>query len=184
MQITFIGNCQLVSLCFYFQQLLGPDSATWVCYGNEFLPFLHPWSDKCVNKILDNDSGLAKVRTSDVIVYQEVCAAKSSFCNEQTLRALNPTARLLKLPSIQFEAGDVSIKEGLCQREVANRVDIVVSDMFDRFGTKLMLDICHPTTFMFLEIVRDICSKLDLPFFSDEKVVHFLENENYMELPV
>jgi hypothetical protein len=137
-----------------------------------------------VNKIVDNDSCIARVRSSDAIIYQEISTAKSSFCNEQALRDLNPTAILLKLPSIQYDPDDASIMEGLCKREAANRVDITVSDMFGRFDTKLMLTIYHPTTFMFLEIARVICSKLDLPFFSDEKVSHFLENENYMELPL
>ena len=37
MNITFIGNCQLISLCFYFQQLLNENNnICWVLYGEEF----------------------------------------------------------------------------------------------------------------------------------------------------
>jgi hypothetical protein len=75
--------------------------------------------------------------------------------------------------------------KGLRDREIANRVDITASDMFERFrDTKLMMDICHPTTFMFVEIVREICTRTGLTFFTDEQVARFLENENHMGLPV
>ena len=182
MKVTFIGNCQLVALCYYMQQI--SDDARWVCYGPEFLPFLDPWSEKCVNKILDHDGAIARVRDSDVIVYQEVVGWKSTFCNEQTLRALTPSCTLLKVPSIQWDYSDADILKGLQAREIANHVDITASDMFERFkDTKLMLDICHPTTFMFLELVREICKRTGLTFFTDEQVARFLENENHMGLP-
>jgi len=184
MKITFIGNCQLVALCYYAQQLT--DDARWVCYGNEFLPFLDSWSDKCVDKILHHEGAIARVRESDVIVYQEVVGTKSTFCNEWTLQELKaPGCMLLKVPSIQWDYNDVDIVKGLRDREIANNVNITASDMFERFrDTKLMMDICHPTTFMFLEIVREICTRTGLKFFTDEQVARFLENENHMGLPV
>jgi hypothetical protein len=37
MNITFIGNCQTATLCFYFQQLLNCN-INWVLYGDEFIP--------------------------------------------------------------------------------------------------------------------------------------------------
>jgi hypothetical protein len=183
MKVTFIGNCQLVALCYYFQQLV--DDAKWVCYGPEFLSFLDPWSDKCVDKILDHEGAVERVRTSDVIVYQEVVEWKSTFCNERTLRELKSSSCILiKVPSIQWDYSDADILKGLQARETANRVDITASDMFERFkDTKLMLDICHPTTFMFLELVREICKRTGLKFFTDEQVARFLENENHMGLP-
>jgi len=184
MKVTFIGNCQLVALCYYFQQLT--DDAKWVCYGKEFLEHLASWSDKCADKILDHDEAIARVRASDVIVYQEVVAWKSTFCNEKTLRELKgPTCMLLKVPSIQWDYSDADILKGLQARERANNVDITASDMFERFkDKKLMLDICHPTTFMFLELVREICKRTGVDFFTHEQAARFLQNENHMGLGV
>jgi hypothetical protein len=36
---------------------------------------------------------------------------------------------------------------------------------------------------MFLELVREICKRTGLTFFTDEQVARFLENENHMGLP-
>lgn len=182
MKVTFIGNCQLVALCYYIQHLV--DDARWVCYGDEFLPHLTSWSDKCEDKILDHDGAIARVRDSDVIVYQEVTGWKSSFCNERTLRELKSSGcMLIKVPSIQWDYSDADILKGLQAREIANNVDITASDMFERFkDTKLMLDICHPTTFMFLELVREICKRTGVDFFTDEQAALFLEDENHMGL--
>ena len=44
MNITFIGNCQTLILCFYFQQLLNKDennNICWVLYGEEFKQYLN-----------------------------------------------------------------------------------------------------------------------------------------------
>ena len=52
--ITFIGNCQMVSLCFYMQQLFKNDknyNIAWVLYSNYFIKHLGNWSIKCNNKI-------------------------------------------------------------------------------------------------------------------------------------
>jgi hypothetical protein len=54
MNITFIGNCQTVSLCFYFQQLLNQNNnISWCLYGQECKVHLGKWTDKCKNKIID-----------------------------------------------------------------------------------------------------------------------------------
>lgn len=46
-----------------------------------------------------------------------------------------------------------------------------------------MLTLNHPTTFLFMEIVKKICTLLNLEFFTEEQYNKFLENENYMKLP-
>ena len=76
-RILFIGNCQTLSLCFYFQQLVKKYNneyiVSWVLYGNEFKPILeHEWTKKCQNIIIDQNESFELIKTSDVIIYQEI----------------------------------------------------------------------------------------------------------------
>ena len=80
MIITFIGNCQMLTLCFYFQQLLNNNNNIyWILYGEEFKQHLYitNWSDKCLNKILDYDKSIQIIKNSDIIIYQNISLDKS-----------------------------------------------------------------------------------------------------------
>lgn len=187
MNITFIGNCQMVSLCYYFQQLLSKDNnICWVLYGEEFKQHLGNWSVKCKNKIIDYDNSIQTIKDSDIIIYQNIDVEKSLFSNTNTLRELtNNSCKLIKIPSIYIIYNDFSnsIKE-LINRENENNVDIKVSNILYNFkNTNLMLTCNHPKTFLFLEIVKILCNLLNYNFFTEEQYNNFLKNENYMELP-
>lgn len=47
-----------------------------------------------------------------------------------------------------------------------------------------MLTCYHPTTFLFMEIIKIICSIIDIDFFTQEQYNHFLSNNNYMGVAV
>lgn len=185
MNITFIGNCQMLSLCFYFQQLLPEYTISWCLYGEEFRPHVMKYSDKCKNKILDFDKSIEQIKQSHIILYQEIAKDKSSFSNSIMLHELAPSARFIKLPSIylNYEKYVSSIAE-LQTRETEKEVDIKVSAIFNKYRSqRLMLTVFHPTTFLFLEVVKDICDILHITYFSEEQCKRFLQNNNYMELP-
>ena len=88
MNIVFIGNCQTVSLCFYFQQLLSDYNIKWVLYGDEFKPHLNSWSDKVKDKILDYHIAYDLLKNSDAIIFQEISREKSEFSNTETLEII------------------------------------------------------------------------------------------------
>lgn len=186
MKITFIGNCQTASLCFYFQQLLGEFNIKWVLYGDEFKPHLHEWSNKVKHKIIDYDIVIDVIKHSDVIVFQEIRKEKSQFSNTETLEAIKKeSCRLIKIPSIYLDYSnyDHSISE-LKQREIINNVDISVSNIFEKYREyHMMLTNVHPNTFLFLEIVDEICRLLNINAFSKEGRDVFLKDNNYMKLP-
>lgn len=189
MNITFIGNCQTASLCFYFQQLLiNNNNICWVLYGEEFKRHIgnHHWSVKVKNKIIDYDNSIQTIKDSDIIIYQNIDVTKSLFSNTTTLRELtNNSCKLIKIPSIHLVYNDFdnSIKE-LINRENENNVDIKISNILYNFkDTNLMLTVNHPNTFLFLEVVKTLCIFLNYNFFTEEKYNNFLKNENYMELP-
>jgi hypothetical protein len=185
MNITFIGNCQTAALCFYFQQLLNCN-INWVLYGDEFKPHLGGWIDKVKNKILDYDISFDVLRNSDVIIYQEISKEKSEFSNTETLRVIKKeSCKLIIIPSIYLDYSDYekSIKE-LQKREIENKVDILVSEIFEKYSEEqIMLSIWHPTTFLFLEIVNEICNILNIDSFSKNTRDHFLQDNNYIQLP-
>jgi hypothetical protein len=188
MNITFIGNCQILSLCFYFQQLLNKDenNICWVLYGEEFEPHLNSWSDKCKNKIIDFDDSIQTIEDSDIVIYQNIDVTKSLFSNTNTLRQITKNScKLIKIPSIYFNYNDFdnSIKE-LIKRENENNVDIKISNILYNFkDTNLMLDVHHPNTFLFMEVIKELCNLLNYNFFTKKQYNIFLKNENYMELP-
>jgi hypothetical protein len=92
---------------------------------------------------------------------------------------------LIKIPSIYLDYSNYSssIKE-LKKRELENKVDIIISDIFEEYREQsLMLTINHPNTFLFLEIVNRICKLLNIDTFSKIKRDMFLQDNNYMKLP-
>jgi hypothetical protein len=190
MNITFIGNCQTVSLCFYLQQLLNPSiyNICWVLYGEEFKQHLSgDWRTKCKNKISDSDDSIVRIKDSDIIIYQNIDVNKSLFSNIHTLQEITKIGcKIIQIPSIYFIHNDFdnSIKE-LIKRENINNVNIKVSNILIKFkDTNLILDLPnHPNTFLFMEIVKIICNLLDVDFFTDEQYNNFIKDENYMQLP-
>ena len=185
MIITFIGNCQTVSICFYFQQLLPQNkNIYWVSYVEDFKKHLNDWSIKCKNKIIDYDKSIQQIKESDIIIYQDIDINKSSFCNTNTLNEIKKNScKLIKIPSAVFIHSDFdnSMKE-LITRENIKNVDIKISDIFYKFREKdLMINCWHPKTFLFMEIVKLLCKLLNLDFFTEDQYNNFLKNENYME---
>jgi hypothetical protein len=187
--ITFIGNCQTLSLCFFFQKLLENQNYTvhWISYDEEFNEHVQDWADKCDNKILFLDDALERIDESDIIIYQEIRLERSTFSNTKKLLEIKKdTCRLIKVPSIYFDYNNYekSINK-LIIRENTKNIDIKVSNIFNKFKKyKLMLSPRHPKTSLFLEMVKELCKLLDIPFFTKEKYKTFIENNNFMELPI
>ena len=188
MNITFIGNCQTVSLCFYLQQLLSPKhyNISWVLYGEEFKQHIGCWSVKCKNKILDYNKSIQQIKNSDIIIYQNIDINKSLFSNTNKLQEIKKsTCKLIQISSIYliYDDFDNSIKE-LINRENKNNVDIKVSDIFCNFKhKKLMLTCYHPNTFLFMEIIKILTKLINVNFFTEKQYNYFIQNENYMQLP-
>jgi hypothetical protein len=189
-RIAFIGNCQTVSLCFFLQQLLSINKnylVKWCLYGDEFKAHVSKWSDKCKNKIIDYNKSLEYIKICDLIVYQDISQKKSFFSNEETLTKIKKMeCKLIKMPYIflEYSSYESSLKE-LIRRENLKNVDIKVSHYFEKHKEDiLMLTKNHPNTFLFLEIIKEICKILNIEFFSQRKYAHYLNNPNYMELPV
>ena len=186
MYITFIGNCQSLALSFYFEQLLDPVkfNICWILYGESFRRC--SYLTKCKNRIHDYDLSLERIKCSDIIIYQEINKNKSSFSNEDTLAELiKPTCTLVKIPFIYFHYNDFnnSLRE-LQRREILKNVDIKFSIIIDRYRlTNLMLTYNHPNTFFFMEMIKELCQRLNMEYFSIEQYSEIIKDDNYVCLP-
>jgi hypothetical protein len=88
-------------------------------------------------------------------------------------------------PSIYIEYNNFedSILE-LIRRENENGVDIKVSKIFKKYKMyNLMLTVNHPTTFLFLQLAKEICYFMNINWFKQEDYDEFMKNPNYMGLP-
>jgi len=188
MNITFIGNCQTLALCFYFQKLLNTANYNicWVLYGDEFKQHIGKWSNKCRNKILNYEDGVQQIKNSDIVIYQNIKPEKSSFSNTKTLLEIKKdSCKLIQMPSIYLDYNDYenSIQK-LIEREKRNNVDLTVSSIINKFKNKvLMLTLNHPKTFLFMEIVKILCKMMNIQFFTEIQYKRFLKLENYVGLP-
>jgi hypothetical protein len=188
MNITFIGNCQMLSLCYFFQQLLNSTyyKIFWISYSEDFNKHLGLWSNKCKNKITDYDISIKQIKNSDIIIYQNVKINLTLFAYTEKLNELKKnTCRLIQISSIYliYKEYDDSIKK-LQDRENNNNSNIKVSYIFEKYrNDNLMLTYNHPKTFLFLEIIKELCILLNVDFFNKDQYDDFLKNENFMELP-
>jgi hypothetical protein len=190
MIIGFVGNCQMVTLCYYTQQLLKDHNheIRWVCYNYLFLEHFdteNRWGDKCVNKIYDTTEGIEFIKKCDIIFYQKIRPETSQYFNFNNIITYNKYARFISMPSIKIDLKNVeeSLKK-LRMREVKYKHDICITSIFKKHTEDvLLLSHDHPTTFLFMEIMKKICKFLNVPFFKNEQYQMFMSNNNYMGLP-
>lgn len=191
--IAFIGNCQLASLCYYLQELLKNDNKSnytikYLIYGEDmgFNYERDHWIKKVENKVENYDDSKEYIKICDYVFFQEICKKKSEFSNKNSLLDLKkPTCKLTMFPSIYIEYNnfDESILE-LINKENKNRVDIKVSKIFQKYKMyNLMLTVNHAKTFLFLQLVKEICYIMDINWFNQEDYDKFMKNDNHMELP-
>ena len=186
MIISFIGNCQTIALCILLQRLLRkkPYLIVWLLYGAEMKE--HDWSHICMNSFTEYEESLEQIKLSDVIIFQEINKNKSLFSNEETLRQMKKsTCTLIKLPSIFFHYDnyDKSLVE-LQNREIINNVTIRVSQIINKYKTEtLMLTYNHPSMFLYLEILKEICLLINIDFFNKEEYSKFIDDKFDIGLP-
>lgn len=195
--IGFVGTCQAISLCYYLQQCLlnNPNyNIQWVCYDKSFLIHLSKWSDKCTNKILNDEEGIQYIKKCDYIIYHPIQESKSKYFNTHSLSQIKKiNCKMISLQRIHIDYYNdtknyhlylLSIQETK-RREALHQVDIPVSNIFENntLNLRLLLTPNHPTTYVFLQMLVDICKRLSVPYVTNDQFVYFMKNPNHMELP-
>ncbi len=186
-KIAFIGNCQMVSLCFFTQQLLHDTDiiCKWICAYNGFSMFSHQrFSQKCNHKLFSNNESIQYLYECDYIFYQKIKKEKSPLFNEEKIMSYKKY-NCISMPSIWLDITtyETSLSE-LKKREITIKNTMIVTDIITYYyGTYTLFNSPnHPTTFLFLKIMEKIASILHVPFFSNELVSIYLKHDNWMEL--
>lgn len=187
--IAFIGNCQMATLCFYLQELLKDKNdyiIKYLQFESDFkIGEYDGWLEK-VNKVLNINERIEYIKICDYIFYQEIVTEKSIFSNEKYLLNIKKNnCKLTKLPSMYFDFYNYenSLFE-LTKRENQNKVDIKVSKIINKYKMyNIMLTKEHPKTFLFLQVMKEICCKMNISFFKSDVYYKFMKNDNYMNLP-
>ena len=71
------------------------------------------------------------------------------------------------------------------RREKVHNIDICVTYIFENNNSNIPLLITHihPSTYLFLLMLLQICQTLQLPYLNKEQFDYFIQNLNHMELP-
>ena len=168
--ICFVGNCQTVGLAYFLKRCVPDQHIVWCCYGEEFLQHLGSWTQG-VEKLTVDDESIAAIAQCDVLVYQRILPETSPrFHTQQLLSYCSPRCVTISVSSAYLEVDDLDASlEELARRDVG--VDIRVSELV-RTSTlppsSLFLSRSHPSTALFMMILRQLCDRLGLPFFRDD----------------
>lgn len=194
--IGFVGNCQLLSLCFYTQFLLkdNPEyTVRYVCYDNSFHEHLDRWSDKCHSKILDYSEGIDYLMKCDYIIYNKIKDRTSVFFNADALQSYaKPSCVLVSITSIFIELDkyQTGVSE-LLYRDIIQCNTIKVSTMIYEYMKQegkqlsdLLITKNHPTTYLFMVIMEELCNIMGLKPYGRELFNTLVQNRNLMELPL
>lgn len=194
--IAFIGNCQMVSLCFFLQNILQNNENYNICYisyDDSFIVHLTEWSHKCKNKIINYQEGIDFLRNCDYVFYQNIKDTTSAYFNKSSIHSyIKPTTMTISISSIHVELNDydATIKELERRDNDFNntiKVSAIIKDCIENKNKQihdLLITIHHPTTFLFMEILIQICSYLNIPFYDENIYLNMIKDYNIMDLPL
>lgn len=180
--IGFVGNCQAIALCWYFRRLVKNN-----CYfvNSVFIGERYPrnediFLDQTRYNIYDQDEGIKYLKSCKVIVYQKIKPTTHEVFNYKKIEEYaSSDAKLISFPTIWYNDQDKDISS-MQDREVKLNISLKVSEIISRnLNRKLMItENCtkpdHPNSYLFLEIVREICNIINVNFFNKEDYFKYL----------
>ena len=178
MNITFMGKCQTLSLCYYFQQLLDKTkyNISWIMCSDCYLSHLNEHNVyKCDNIIL-NDDIIEQIKISDVIIYQNVDEENSNFYNADKLEELKKSeCKLIMIPSIYFDCDNINLSiEEIKNCNVTNDINDKLLSLFNKYKCeKLKENIKCQKTSLYLEIIKILFDTLDINEYNEEVIQNF-----------
>ncbi len=185
--IALIGNCQTLSLHVYLHDLLKNKNyeIKWIRFGKHVLPgylkiISHIYPD--LISITDDEEGIEYIKTCDYVIYQPILIKTSCNFNATKIKSYcSNTCTQISFISIYID-GDFNMGVyRLKQRELERGTTIKVTDILEKHkDKKLLLRKNHPTTFLFLKLLEQICIHLNIDFFKNTD--KYLITDNYTRL--
>jgi hypothetical protein len=191
MKIATLGSCQAVSLNWYIRKLIPDAECKWVAAE----PFTH-WknnpaytSTKGMYKsqgnynIFNINKGIEYLKSADYIIYQKIDPLTSKLFNYEKIESYaKPSAKLVSLTYLYYDRALNDPVAGMIKREEKLLPDIKLSELilnnpkreqfiYNEKGT-------HCNSVLFLEILREVCEKLEWNFFDDDVYLE-IKNKYY-----
>ncbi len=167
--IAYVGNCQTAGLCKFTAELPSTPQVRWLCYTSEW----DIWNkdvrvfgaEQLGRHLYREEECNEYLRTCDLVVYQNI----QGWSDRQFFEGKIPeTCQTISLPPVYL-----SNVAGMIEREERLQIDISVAELVARYPDKVMhlnAKGNHITTFLTLEILREICRRANLEFFTPEQV--------------
>ena len=173
-RLAFIGNCQMVGLCQYISWLSDEYMAYWICL-DEFLTV--PWpknvdtfgSEQICRNIFDKNRAKEILQTCDIVIYQ---------ANFQSIKLIDDNCpKYVKRISMSFINFDKI--DAMKRKENKYNTSIKISSIYEKHPSKKLhlKNTNHPTTLVLLEIVKEICTILKLPFYDNETYAKLMDKQ-------
>ncbi|MDB4464612.1 hypothetical protein N9033_00910 [bacterium] len=182
MKIATLGSCQTMALNWYVHQLLPDSECKWVSpeifqfWGNkpQYTSTKSMWQSQVYNNIFDTNDGIDYLKSADYIICQKIKPTTSqSFNYEKIASYAKPSAKLVSLTYIYYDRSSNDPLQGMVEREELLLPDIKISNLIsentNRKHFKFNNKGTHCNSALFLEVLREICKKLEWIFFNDDK---------------
>lgn len=191
MKIATLGSCQAMALNWYLRQLFPEHESKWI--SPEIFQF---WSDKpeytstdsvwkpqANHNIFDSDDGIDYLKSADYIIYQKIKPTTSALFNYEKIESYaKPSAKLVSLTYIHYDTSSDDPLRGMAEREESLLPDIKISNLIlentNRKHFKFNQKGTHCNSVVFLEILREVCKKLEWSFFDDDMYAK-IKNQYY-----
>ena len=176
MRIAFVGNCQLESLTWYFKHLL-PNAECWYINFNS-----NTYNGTSFNsQVKCPYDGIEYLSSCDYVVYLRMYKyASPLFYFPKITTLIKPHCKILSIPNFHLDVQSPDPIKGMLYREKRKGIDLSInvllkSKSIEKFYPLKQKQPNHPPVEYFLELIRHICIKFNLPFFSNEDCNMFLK---------
>lgn len=188
MKIATLGSCQAMALNWYLMQLFPEYESKWVSpeifqfWGNnpQFTSTKSMWQSQTNHNIFNTDEGIDYIKSADYIVYQKIKPSTSASFNHEKIESYaKPSAQVVSLTYIHYNKEASDPLQGMIEREELLSPDIrigkLISEHPDRVNFKFNAKGAHCNSTVFLEVLREICEKLNWDFFDYEQYIKIQE---------
>lgn len=189
MKITTLGNCQTRIIAFLMNMLSSdalPINAKWVCPFKATEKYrdtaILVANDRLKLKksaesflIWDINEGKKFIYESDIVIHQVLKDHPNHLVTKKSLSTMiKNDCKMISMSSIRWHPDYPELSEGMKTRDIQNKVDIHVADIIEKHLDCITVDKktntigMHHGIFLYLEIVKLICQKTNIPYFNAE----------------
>jgi len=183
MKITLLGNCQTKALTWYIQQLNENFDVKWVQtkFGRG-KNWAKPGSfeGKPVPTVTGKENAIKRLMNSSFLIYQNLSSEASDNFHNEKIKLYNPTCNFISISSFYFHPNNSQENglTGMIHRANVFDIDVPAHKIIEQHGSKIEIvnsQPNHPSTFYFLELVREICKRTGWDYYSEEQYNQYLK---------